>query len=101
MAMKTAVSVVVTHQASNGPVADFLEHDRETFEAAAVAHDNATRNPVFHPSMRTYRRAYPTQEVSGTVSEMLERADVNAKERRIILEDVAGRKSIDERDDAA
>jgi hypothetical protein len=45
MAMKTVVSVVVTHQPSDNPIADFLEHDRDALETAAVAHDNATRDP--------------------------------------------------------
>jgi hypothetical protein len=51
MAMKTAVSVDVPHQASDDPIADFLEHDRDTVEAATVAHDDATRDSVWVPNL--------------------------------------------------
>jgi hypothetical protein len=39
------MSIVVPHQAFDFPIADLLEHDRDTVEAASVAHDNSTPIP--------------------------------------------------------
>ena len=46
------VSVVVTHQASDDPTADFLEHDRDTVEAATVADAEPRLGPKSGQKMR-------------------------------------------------